>query len=160
MSEARECLIQDVLPALAANGVHVVNYAALTAEQKASVDEYFREIIFPVLTPLAFDPGRPFPHISNLSLNLAVVVRHGGVTKFARVKLPDVLPRFVPLPERLTSRGSTSFVFLEDVVRANLARRPVFGFFFVAHLFASTLFLVWAILYPGLPQFSEVGIID
>ena len=74
-----------------------------------------------VLTPLAFDPGHPFPYISNLSLNLAVVVKHGGRTKFARVKLPDVLPRFIQVPERLAGRGAT-FVFLEDVVRANLAQ--------------------------------------
>ena len=53
-----------------------------------------------MLTPLAFDPGHPFPLISNLSKNFAVVVRHGGRTKFARVKVPDVLPRFIPLPER------------------------------------------------------------
>ena len=74
------------------------------------------------MTPLAFDPGHPFPYISNLSLNLAVVVKHGGRTKFARVKLPDVLPRFIPVPDRLTGRAGTTFVFLEDVVRTNLAQ--------------------------------------
>ena len=57
-----------------------------------------------MLTPLAFDPGHPFPYISNLSKNLAVVVKHGGRTKFARVKIPDVLPRFVPLPAALATR--------------------------------------------------------
>ena len=59
---------------------------------------YFSREICPVLTPLAFDPGHPFPLISNLSKNFAVVVRHGGRTKFARVKVPDVLPRFVRGP--------------------------------------------------------------
>ena len=72
-----------------------------------------------MLTPLAFDPGHPFPFISNLSMNFAVVVRHGGRIKFARVKVPDVLPRFVPLPESL-GHGPHTFVFLEDVVRANI----------------------------------------
>ena len=61
-----------------------------------------RRDIWPVLTPLAFDPGHPFPYISNLSTNLAVVVRHNGRTKFARVKVPDMLPRFIPLPDRLS----------------------------------------------------------
>ena len=68
---------------------------------------YFSREICPVLTPLAFDPGHPFPFISNLSKNFAVVVRHGGRTKFARVKVPDVLPRFIPLPEALGARAGT-----------------------------------------------------
>ncbi len=72
-----------------------------------------------MLTPLAFDPGHPFPHISNLSKNLAVVVKHDGRTKFARVKLPPVLPRFIPLPSRIAP-AATTFAFLEDVVRANV----------------------------------------
>ena len=75
----------------------------------------------PVLTPLAFDPGHPFPYISNLSMNFAVVVRHGGRTKFARVKVPDMLPRFVQLPDHLNAgREGQTFVFLEDVIRANM----------------------------------------
>ena len=61
----------------------------------AYLADYFRSTIYPALTPLAFDPGHPFPFISNLSKNLAVVVRHDGQTKFARVKIPDRLPRFV-----------------------------------------------------------------
>ena len=81
---------------------------------------YFSREICPVLTPLAFDPGHPFPLISNLSKNFAVVVRHGGRTKFARVKVPDVLPRFVPIPEGLLPSGSSAFVFLEDIIRANM----------------------------------------
>ena len=73
-----------------------------------------------MLTPLAFDPGHPFPLISNLSKNFAVVVRHGGRTKFARVKVPDVLPRFIPIPESLSPSKGLTFVFLEDVIRANI----------------------------------------
>jgi polyphosphate kinase len=72
--------------------------------------------IFPLLTPLAFDPRHPFPFISNRSKNLAVVVRHNRRTKFARVKIPDVLPRFVPVP----CDDGRAFAFLEDVIRLNL----------------------------------------
>ena len=76
----------------------MLDYAALNEKQLAIADGYFRDTAFPVLTPLAFDPGRPFPHISNLSLNLAVLIRDkDGVEHFARVKIPDSLPQFVPL---------------------------------------------------------------
>ncbi len=84
------------------------------------LEDYFRREIYPVVTPLAFDPGHPFPLISNLSKNLAVVVRHDGRTKFARVKVPDVLPRFIPVPASLSSGPGLSFVYLEDVMRANV----------------------------------------
>jgi polyphosphate kinase len=90
-----------------------------TPEIHEYLNGYFSRDICPVLTPLAFDPGHPFPFISNLSTNFAVVVRHAGRIKFARVKVPDVLPRFVPLPEAL-GHGPHTFVFLEDVVRANI----------------------------------------
>ena len=72
-----------------------------------------------MLTPLAFDPGHPFPYISNRSRNLAVVVRHRHRTKFARVKVPHTLPRFIELPRAVTG-GHRTFVFLEDVIKANL----------------------------------------
>jgi polyphosphate kinase len=81
---------------------------------------YFSREICPVLTPLAFDPGHPFPFISNLSKNFAVVVRHGNRTKFARVKVPDVLPRFIAIPGDVHGGGDASYVFLEDVIRANI----------------------------------------
>ena len=87
---------QDVQPALEREGIMVVDSSSLDAEERAAVDSYFHQHVFPVLTPLAFDPGRPFPHISNLSLNLAVVVRdQTGEEHFARVKVPDTLPQFV-----------------------------------------------------------------
>jgi polyphosphate kinase len=73
-----------------------------------------------VLTPLAFDPGHPFPLVSNLSKNFAVVVRHGNRTKFARVKVPDALPRFIALPDALSPTPGVTFVFSEDVIRANI----------------------------------------
>jgi polyphosphate kinase len=96
---------------------------------------YFAREVFPALTPLAFDPGHPFPFISNLSTNLAVAVEQGGRMKFARVKVPPSLPRFVELPPALAREGTSTFVFLEDVIKANVQALfpglPVKG----AHLF-------------------------
>ncbi len=130
MAEARECLRDDLLPQLSQAGVHILDYEALNEKQKANVDSYFEEVVFPVLTPLAFDPGHPFPHISNLSLNLAVVIRDENEQDlFARVKVPGTLPRLVPIKR---SSGSVRkdgtvpfhhyFVWLEQVIAANLDR--------------------------------------
>jgi polyphosphate kinase len=99
--------------------VRLLDPSRWTPEIHEYLNGYFSRDICPVLTPLAFDPGHPFPFISNLSKNFAVVVRHAGRIKFARVKVPDVLPRFVALPEAL-GHGPHTFVFLEDVVRANI----------------------------------------
>jgi polyphosphate kinase len=97
MQGTREVLSQ-LLPLLAEAGIHVLDYAALTDRQRAHADTYFERTIFPVLTPMAYDPGRPFPHISNMSLNLAVGVRDPlGHEGFARVKAPATLPRLVPI---------------------------------------------------------------
>ena len=74
LSSAQDDLRDSLLPALKQADVHILDYAELTPEQKLEADEYFLQTIFPVLTPLAFDPGHPFPHISNLSLNLAVLI--------------------------------------------------------------------------------------
>ena len=98
MSEAREILQVELMPQLKKAGIYLLNYLELNERQKAVADQYFSDMVFPVLTPLAFDPGHPFPHISNLSLNLAVVIRDNeGQERFARVKIPDTLPRLVPL---------------------------------------------------------------
>ena len=127
MLESRECLIHDVLPALATHGVTVYPYANLDAAQKRRVNAYFREIIFPILTPLAFDPGRPFPHISNLSLNLAINIQDKkGFQRFARLKIPGTLSQLVPVnaPGSTARRRSTEtplgFVLIEEVIIANL----------------------------------------
>lgn len=87
-------------PQLATQGVYLLNYIDLSQEQRAYLHQYFEEKVFPVLTPLAIDPGHPFPYISNLSLNLAVVIKDpvDDEELYARVKVPKVLPRFVPLP--------------------------------------------------------------
>lgn len=87
-------------PAMIQQGIYLLDYFDLNQEQCSYLQSYFEEQIFPVLTPLAVDPGHPFPYISNLSLNLAVVIEHPdtGEELFARVKVPKVLPRFINLP--------------------------------------------------------------
>src|SRR6185369_16942800 len=100
--------------------IRLLDPSRWTPEIREYLNGYFSRDICPVLTPLAFDPGHPFPFISNLSKNFAVVVKHGGRIKFARVKVPDVLPRFIAIPEALSSRKGQTFVFLEDVIRENL----------------------------------------
>lgn len=115
-------------PQLQAAGIHVLNYSELSNKQKSRIRDYFEDEIFPVLTPLATDPARPFPHISNLSMNLAALVRDptSGQTKFARLKVPPSLPRLVPLrpidPDDLTAPITQKFVWLEQVIAANLDR--------------------------------------
>jgi polyphosphate kinase len=108
-------------PALAAASIHVSHYKELSKKQRAQLDKYFVDTVFPVLTPLAFDPGRPFPHISNLSLNLAVKVRDKRGEHFARVKVPDTLPQLVALPTASAKDSEKCFVWLEDLIANNLA---------------------------------------
>jgi polyphosphate kinase len=108
---------QDLLrPALAEAGVTFLDEDQYTDRVRRHLAAYFKSDVFPLLTPLAFDPGHPFPLISNRSKNFAVAVQHNRRTKFARVKIPDILPRFVPVP----STDGPTFAFLEDVIRQNL----------------------------------------
>ena len=111
-----EIFASELMPALAKEGIEIVRHAELDARGCAEVERIFQTHVFPVVTPLAVDPGHPFPYISNLSLNLAVHVADPdtGEQRFARVKVPATLPRFVAL--------STPGVFvpLEDVIAANL----------------------------------------
>ena len=89
-AEAHACLSKQLLPLLKRKGIEVIDYASLNRKRKEAAKEYFENTVFPVLTPLAFDPGRPFPHISNLSLNFAVMIEDDkGAESFARVKVPD-----------------------------------------------------------------------
>lgn len=117
---------QVLRPALAEHGVHILNYIDLNQEQRLYLQDYYEKRIFPVLTPLAVDPGHPFPFISNLSLNLAVVVKdpEDEEEHFARVKVPSSLPRFVQLPSELRQLdGKTGLwmaVPLEQVIAHNL----------------------------------------
>jgi len=116
MDRHRRVLMDEVLPTLAAHGVTLHREVLdLSPTDREHLDAYFQANVFPVLTPLAVDPGHPFPYISNLSLSLAVVLRGAdGEERFARVKVPKILPRWVPLT------GSTSFIPLEEVIGANL----------------------------------------
>jgi polyphosphate kinase len=118
---------QALRPQLAAQGIYLLDYMDLTQEQRLYMQRIFEEQIFPVLTPLAVDPGHPFPYISNLSLNLAVVVKDAETQEehFARVKVPNVLPRFVALPPdlRVHQKGRPvvwTGVPLEQVIAHNL----------------------------------------
>jgi len=119
IDEQTACWSLSLRPLLAAEGIHFLEPAEYTPAIDAWLAQFFKDHIFPVLTPLAFDPGHPFPYISNLSMNLAVRVRHSGRTKFARVKVPSMLPRFIALPDNLSQSG-VSHVFLEDVIRRNI----------------------------------------
>jgi polyphosphate kinase len=126
---ALQCLNKKILPKLDKAGIHLMDYRKLTETQAQKVDDYFKEVVYPVLTPLALDPGHPFPHISNLSLNLAIVIRDKkGNEKFARLKVPDTLARLVPI--KRSSGGARKdgtiphhhyFVWLEQAITANLA---------------------------------------
>ncbi len=114
---ASKVFITDLAPRLAGAGVGFSDYRDLADEDREHLDIQFRERVYPVVTPLAVDPSHPFPYISNLSLNLAVVVRNPetNVTRFARVKVPPILPRFVVLPD------GERFVPLEQVIAHHLA---------------------------------------
>jgi polyphosphate kinase len=125
VQSAQDCLHDQLLPLLARNGISVLSIRDLTPEQHSSLDRYFDEQLFPVLTPLAVDPGHPFPYISNLSLSLAVTVRDRktGEEHFARVKVPGVLPRFVEVPAAAsTEPGVIARVPLEELITDRLHR--------------------------------------
>ena len=124
--EAHRCW-RELSSSLRETGVHVLEYSELNDKQRRNAEKYFHDTAFPVLTPLAFDLGRPFPHISNRSLNLAVLIRgKDGQDRFARIKVPSTLPQFVPLDAvrkqsgKRRPRRELHFVWLEQVIAANL----------------------------------------
>jgi polyphosphate kinase len=128
LNEAHRCM-ESLLQELAAQGITVHKYSALSDAHKKRAVDYFEQTAFPVLTPLAFDPGRPFPHISNLSLNLAVLIRDkSGHEHFARVKVPDSLPQLVPVSRNTKAVSKRArprridLVWLEEVIAANLGQ--------------------------------------
>lgn len=117
---AYKCLHESIQPEMEHAGIALIDYADLDDDERARLNDYFHRTVFMVLAPLAFDPGRPFPHISNLSLNLAVVVEDAkGDERFARVKIPDTLPQLVPVPPQDGGRPAR-FVWLEQLIVANL----------------------------------------
>lgn len=110
-------VLDGILPILASVNISLVKCADISEESRVKLIDYFEHNVYPILTPLAVDPGHPFPMISNLSLNIAVVVRDevSGEERNARIKVPSSLPRFVPV-------GDGTFVLLEDLIIANLSR--------------------------------------
>ena len=150
MQQIYDCFRTQLLPSLAENGIVIADYSSLDERERDAVDRYYMETVFPVLTPLAVDPGRPFPHISNLSLNLAIVLndtegsnqsadlnQSDGRRHFARLKVPEALPQLVSVPTAPSRRagkgpgahkatgnhkasGVLKFVWIEQVIAANL----------------------------------------
>ena len=125
LDEQRRILREEILPELAQQGIKIATITELSSGQRAGLRTYFEEQIFPVVTPLAVDRGHPFPHISNLSSNLAVELQGDGEPLFARVKIPAVLPRLLHLESILGQhvggkRSKYTFVWLDDLVALNL----------------------------------------
>src|SRR3989441_9334573 len=120
IAEQVRCLKEQILPELEANGIVVAPYQSLSKAERDQADHYFLRQVFPVLTPLAVDPAHPFPYISGLSLNLGLMVQSlddaspGSETRFVRLKVPPVLPGLVQVGKK------TKYVFLSDVIAANL----------------------------------------
>jgi polyphosphate kinase len=119
----------EIVPSLKENNIIIAEYDELSDLEREKLSEYFRKEVYPVLTPLAFDPGRPFPYISNLSLSLAILVRKpNGEEHFARVKIPSILPRLIQIDniidpaKKQGSNGkfSANYVWFGDIIKANL----------------------------------------
>ena len=119
----------EIVPELSKNKIFVQKIGEFSEEEKIKLRDYFKKEIYPILTPLAFDPGRPFPYISNLSLNLAVLIRDPkGDTHFARVKIPSTHQRLLPVddilnPSRTPDNNGgfqAKFIWFGDLIRANL----------------------------------------
>ncbi len=123
LSEAAHVCRRSLFGELRAQGILILDHEELNEGQREYAKRYFDETIFPILTPLAVDPGRPFPHISNLSLNLCVLIRDPqGEQHFARIKVPDTIPQLIPLqrPQKKPSSRIQSFVWLEQVIQAHI----------------------------------------
>ncbi len=125
-SERNDCFYHDLVPALQREGIEFLRVSELSAIQQKALSHYFRKEIFPVLTPLAFDTGHPFPFMSNLSLNLAIELEdeENKALKFARVKVPGILPRFLRLNDIKGFRdndGIIRLIWIEDLIASNLA---------------------------------------
>ncbi|HEU4869883.1 MAG TPA: polyphosphate kinase 1 [Pyrinomonadaceae bacterium] len=126
VEEHTRCLRDEVLPELESHGVVIAPYASLSEEEKQSLSQYFMKNIFLVLTPQAVDPARPFPYISNLSLNIGLTVESnpedtlagaplGNEIRFVRIKVPPVVPRLIPV-----NKEQSKFALVEEVIEANI----------------------------------------
>jgi len=114
-----DCLLKEILPSLLKLGIRLVELKDLTAEEQKDLQRFFCERVFPILTPLAVDPGHPFPYISNISLNLGILLRHSHEgpeeePHFARVKIPANVQRLIPVGD------TNKFVLLEHLVAAHI----------------------------------------
>ena len=129
IDQQMQCLQDDLLPALAREGIVVPPYATLSDRERFELDEYFQKSVYPVLTPQAVDPTHPFPYVSGGSLNIGLFVKprmnrrvarafeHIGNEFFVRLKIPPFVPRFVPVPGL-----ANHFVWIEDLTIANIRR--------------------------------------
>jgi polyphosphate kinase len=126
VKEQARCLCEDILPQLKDAGLSLISYESLSRHEKESLKDYFMEKVFPILTPLAVDPSHPFPYISQLSVNIGLIVhapeeakfsgrRKDGNSRFVRIKVPSVVPRLVPI-----GSSKTRFVLLEEIIETNI----------------------------------------
>ena len=131
LARVSACWSKKIYPQLSDAGICLLTYDQIKGKQRKLLRQYFYKEIFPALTPLAFDPAHPFPHISNLTLNLAVVANDPDRGQcFARIKVPNLFPRLIRIPHEekvseqdqlgVTDPGANNFVWLEDVIEANL----------------------------------------
>ena len=121
--------INEIIPALKTSNINLLSYEDINESDREKLTEYFKKEVYPVLTPLAFDPGRPFPYISNLSLSLAILIRKpNGENHFARVKVPSILSRLLQIDNILEPKKSlgvngnfsTAYIWLGDLIKENL----------------------------------------
>jgi len=127
---AVQCLHKSILPKLEKSDIHFLDYSKLSKHQKERVHDYFKKTISPLLIPLPLSYGHPFPHVSNLYLNLAIVLRdHKGTTKLMRLQIPDTLPRLFLVKRSFGKAGKSGkapyryyFIWLEQIIIANLAK--------------------------------------
>jgi polyphosphate kinase len=124
VQEQHRCFLADIQPRLVAEGIRIIRPKEVTTEQAAVLDDYFRRTLLPVVTPLAIDPGHPFPHLVNRALCLVVSVRPTAPSvlpsaSLAVIHIPAVIPRFIRLP---SAPGEHNFMLLEDVIRLHLPR--------------------------------------
>lgn len=116
VDEHARCLREEVVPGLKAQGIEIAPYESLSKREKQTLARYFMKNIFLVLTPQSVDPAHPFPYMSNLSLNIGLTVeRDGSEFRFARIKVPPVIPRLVPV-----GQDSSKYVLVEEVIAANI----------------------------------------
>ena len=144
VEEHTRCLRDEVLPELGSQGVVIAPYASLSEEEKQALAQYFLKNIFLVLTPQAVDPARPFPYISNLSLNIGLTVESnpedtlagaplGNEIRLVRIKVPPVVPRLIPV-----NKERTKFALVEEVIEANIHSLFPSMTFSKGHLFRVT----------------------